>query len=84
MIHAFNVDISDISLLPDNLKFDKNRISKFLQEKIPEKEQNGKKVLDGKKLEDSWFRPIKADFFISHKHEDEEQANQLGAYLQSK
>lgn len=84
MIHAFNVDISDISLLPDNLKFDKNRISKFLQEKIPEKEQNGKKVLDGKKLEDSWFRPIKADFFISHKHEDEEQAKQLGAYLQSK
>ena len=84
MIHAFNVDISDISLLPDNLKFDKNRISKFLQEKIPEKEQNGKKALDGKKLEDSWFRPIKADFFISHKHEDEEQAKQLGAYLQSK
>lgn len=84
MIHAFNVDISDISVLPDNLKFDKKRISKFLQEKIPEKEQNGKKVLDGKKLEDSWFRPIKADFFISHKHEDEEQAKQLGAYLQSK
>lgn len=84
MIHAFNVDISDISVLPDNLKFDKKRISKFLQEKIPEKEQNGKKVLDGKKLEDSWFRPIKADFFISHKHEDEEQAMQLGAYLQSK
>lgn len=48
MIHAFNVDISDISVLPDNLKFDKKRISKFLQEKIPEKEQNGKKVLDGK------------------------------------
>ena len=84
MIYAFNVDISDISVLPDNLKFDKKRISKFLQEKIPEKEQNGKKVLDGKKLEDSWFRPIKADFFISHKHEDEEQAMQLGAYLQSK
>lgn len=84
MIHAFNVDISDISVLPDNLKFDKKRISKFLQEKIPEKEQNGKKVLDGKKLEDSWFRSIKADFFISHKHEDEEQAKQLGAYLQSK
>ena len=84
MIHAFNVDMSDISVLPDNLKFDKKRISKFLQEKIPEKEQNGKKVLDGKKLEDSWFRPIKADFFISHKHEDEEQAMQLGAYLQSK
>ena len=38
MIHAFNVDISDISVLPDNLKFDKKRISKFLQEKIPEKE----------------------------------------------
>lgn len=36
MIHAFNVDISDISVLPDNLKFDKKRICKFLQEKIPD------------------------------------------------
>lgn len=84
MDHAFNVDISDISVLPDNLKFDERKVSVFLQEEIPEKKQNGKKVLDGKKLEDSWFRPIKADFFISHKHEDEEQAKQLGAYLQSK
>lgn len=84
MDHAFNIDISDISLLPDNLKFDEREISAFLQEEIPEKNQNGKKVLDGKKLEDSWFEPISADFFISHKHEDVEKAKRLGSYLQSK
>ena len=49
MDHAFNVDISDISLLPDNLKFDERKFSAFLQEEIPEKNQNGRKVLDGKK-----------------------------------
>ena len=84
MDHAFNVDISDISLLPDNLKFDERKFSAFLQEEIPEKNQNGRKVLDGKKIEDSWFKPMEADFFISHKHEDEEKAKQLGAYLHSK
>lgn len=87
MNRAFNVDISDISdisILSDNLKFDEKKISEFFQEEIPEKEQNGKKVLDGKKIEDSWFRPVVADFFISHKHEDVEKAKELGAYLQSK
>lgn len=84
MEHAFNVDISDISILSNDLKFNENKIPELLQKEIPEKNQNGKKVLDGKKLENSWFRPITADFFISHKHEDVEKAKRLGAFLKSK
>lgn len=84
MNRAFNVDIQDISIISPAFTFQENKISEFFSEKIPEKSQNGKKVLDGKKLENSWFRPITADFFISHKHEDEEKAKILGAYLQSK
>lgn len=84
MNRAFNVDISDISILSSDLIFQENRIPNFLLEKIPEKSQTGKKVLDGKKIEDSWFKTISADFFISHKHEDEEKAKRLGAYLQAK
>lgn len=80
----FNVDISDISILPLDLPFQEDNLLEFLPEKIPEKSQNGKKVLDGKKLEESWFKPVLADFFISHKHEDVENAKRLGAYLQLK
>lgn len=84
MEHAFNVDISDISVLPVDLVFKEEKLSDFFQEKIPEKNQNDKNVLDGKILEDSWFKPVKADFFISHKYEDSDKAKKLGAYLQSK
>lgn len=86
MIHAFNVDISDISdisFLPKASEFRDDKLPDFFQEKMPEKIQNDKKVLDGKKLEDSWFKPVTADFFISHKREDSDKAKRLGAYLQS-
>lgn len=84
MNRAFNVDISDISVLPDKLNFKKCKIKEFFSDDIPTKEQNGEKVLNGKTLEDSWFNPVSADFFISHKHEDVEKAKRLGSYLQSK
>ena len=87
MDKAFNVDISaisDISFLPKASEFRDDKLPDFFQEKIPEKMQNDKKVLDGKKLEDSWFKPVKADFFISHKYKDSDKAKRLGAYLQSK
>lgn len=84
MTSAFNVDISDIDILPQNLTFSEDKLSEFMQDKAFTKNQNGTKVLDGKKLEYSWFKPIAADFFISHKSEDAGKARRLGAYLQSK
>lgn len=84
MTSAFNVDISDIDILPQNLTFSDNKLSEFMQDKAFTKKQNGEKVLDGRKLEESWFKPITADFFISHKSEDADKARRLGAYLQSK
>lgn len=84
MTSAFNVDISDIDILPQNLTFSDNKFSEFMQDKAFTKKQNGEKVLDGRKLEESWFKPITADFFISHKSEDADKARRLGAYLQSK
>jgi len=84
MNNAFNVDISDISILPQDLSFEKTKLSEFMQKEIFTKRQNKKRVLDGKKLEEAWFSPITADYFISHKREDAEKARILGAYLQSK
>lgn len=84
MTSAFNVDISDIDILPQNLTFSDNKFSEFMQDKAFTKKQSGEKVLDGRKLEESWFKPITADFFISHKSEDADKARRLGAYLQSK
>lgn len=49
MDKAFNVDISDISFLPKASEFRDDKLPDFFQEKIPEKMQNDKKVLDGKK-----------------------------------
>lgn len=84
MDRAFNVDIRDISIISSDFTFNESKVFEFLSEKIPEKSQNGKKVLDGKKLEDSWFKTVSVDFFISHKREDVEKAKMLGAYLQAK
>ncbi len=84
MTSAFNVDISDIDILPQNLTFSEDKLSEFMQDKAFTKKQNEKKVLDGKRLEESWFKPVEADFFISRKSEDADKARRLGAYLQSK
>ena len=84
MKNAFNVDISDISILPQSKNFHDEKFSEFMPEDIFTKNQNGKRVLDGKRLEESWFKPITADFFISHKGENVNEAKKLGAYLQSK
>lgn len=85
MTNAFNVNISDIDIiLSSGLLYKETKLPEFLQNKAFTKNQNGTKVLDGKKLEDSWFKPIEADFFISHKSEDADKARRVGAYLQSK
>lgn len=84
MTSAYNVDISDINLLPKNQDFVEQKLSEFLQNSAFTKVQDETKVLDGRKLEESWFKPITADFFISHKGEDADKARRLGAYLQSK
>lgn len=83
MKNAFNVDIRGIDKLQSGT-FKSNKISEFFQDKVYEKTQNGIKVLDGRMLEESWFKPITADVFISHKSDDVEAAKKLGAYLQSK
>lgn len=84
MTKAFNVEISDINLLPAGLAYSEIKLLEFLQNTTYTKIQNGTKVLDGRKLEESWFKPIQGDFFISHKSEDSDKARKLGAYLQSK
>lgn len=84
MTKAFNVEISDINLLPDGLAYSEIKLLEFLQNTTYTKIQNGTKVLDGRKLEESWFKPVQVDFFISHKSEDSDKARKLGAYLQSK
>ena len=48
MKEAFNVDISDISILPQDLVFSSEKLPEFFQNKVYEKTQNGKKVLDGR------------------------------------
>lgn len=84
MTKAFNVEISDINLLPAGLAYSEIKLLEFLQNTTYTKIQNGTKVLDGRKLEESWFKPVQVDFFISHKSEDSDKARKLGAYLQSK
>ncbi len=84
MTKAFNVEISDINLLPAGLAYREIKLLEFLQNTTYTKIQNGTKVLDGRKLEESWFKPVQVDFFISHKSEDSDKARKLGAYLQSK
>lgn len=84
MTKAFNVEISDINLLPAGLAYSEIKLSEFLQNTTYTKIQNGTKVLDGRKLEESWFKPVQVDFFISHKSKDVYKARKLGAYLQSK
>lgn len=73
MKNAFNVDIRGIDKLQSGT-FKSDKISEFFQNKVYEKTQNGIKVLDGRMLEESWFKPITADVFISHKSDDVEAA----------
>ncbi len=40
-------------------------------------------MLDGSKIEDNWFKQIKADVFISHSHEDRRIAIALAGWLSS-
>jgi hypothetical protein len=40
-------------------------------------------ILNGKKLSQHWFPPIKADVFISHSHLDQEEALKLAGMLES-
>ena len=51
MTKAFNVEISDINLLPAGLAYSEIKLSEFLQNTTYTKIQNGTKVLDGRKLE---------------------------------
>ena len=75
------IDLSDSeeSMYSVNKKF-----SSCLDKFVLNESVNKDLLFDGTKIINECFSKVKADFFISHKHEDEEQAKQLEAYLQSK
>ena len=88
MFTGFNLTV-DNSLFKDeferykkigekNFENNKNKIEKNLKDYI----QNG--IIDGAKLQESWFPKIKADIFISHSHKDKDLAIALSGWLSEK
>lgn len=43
-----------------------------------------KATLDGRKIRESWFPQVKADVFLSHSHQDEEEVLLLAGWLKEK
>lgn len=81
MFSMFNLRLNneldiDTKWIKENNKKIKSDIDKVIERYIGE---NG--VIDGASLEKEWFPDIKVDVFISHSHNDEEEAIKLAAWL---
>jgi hypothetical protein len=81
MYRAFNLKDSDWSKLPREsgaVRYDQNidLVKKSLESFL------ARGILDGTKLKEHWFPPIKADIFISHSHNDEESAIRFAGWLE--